>query len=130
MYDAGGRIFSHQGGKNGGRSRSDAWHKFQQSSRPHGLSGRIPRRPSLYFRKDRQVGKDAQGRSDGIASADEGRCGVDAGFRTFLPQSYNLKAIADYETGPGSDVSPERASDATQSAKRFVSYVGTLLLQP
>jgi uncharacterized protein (UPF0332 family) len=54
----------------------------------------------------------------------------DADFRIFLSQTYNLKAIADYETGPGSDVSPERASDATQSAKRFVSYVNTLLSQP
>jgi len=54
----------------------------------------------------------------------------DPGFRTFLSQSYNLKAIADYETGPGSDVSPERASEATQAAKRFAGYVGTLLSQP
>jgi len=33
-------------------------------------------------------------------------------------------------TVPGSDVSPERASDATQAAKWFVGYVGTLLSQP
>lgn len=53
----------------------------------------------------------------------------DAALRTFLPRAYNLKALADYETGPGSHVSPDRASEAVQTARRFVQAV-TLLLEP
>ena len=32
--------------------------------------------------------------------------------RAFLGRTYNLKAIADYETGPNSHVTPERAAEA------------------
>jgi uncharacterized protein (UPF0332 family) len=35
---------------------------------------------------------------------------VDPNLRTFLSRTYQLKAIADYETGPGSHVSEESAS--------------------
>ena len=31
----------------------------------------------------------------------------DADLRPFLSQTYNLKAVADYETGPEAEVSPE-----------------------
>jgi uncharacterized protein (UPF0332 family) len=55
----------------------------------------------------------------------------DAGFpselRAFLSHAYNLKAIADYETGPGSEVSAEQASMAVKTAHRFVAYLVKLL---
>ncbi len=51
----------------------------------------------------------------------------DATLRDFLGSNYNLKAIADYETGPGSDVSPERAGQAIDEARRFVATVGDIL---
>ena len=54
---------------------------------------------------------------------------VDAELRGFLAFAYNLKAIADYETGPGSDVSPELAAEAVETAKRFVSCI-TALIDP
>jgi hypothetical protein len=44
-----------------------------------------------------------------------------------LSQSYNLKAIADYETGPGSKVSPERAAATIEAGKRFVAKTAELL---
>ena len=40
---------------------------------------------------------------------------VDTSLRTFLSRTYQLKAIADYETGPGSHVSEERAREAIQT---------------
>ena len=51
-------------------------------------------------------------------------------LRGFLSRSYNLKAIADYETGPGSEVSPERAGEAVQAAKQFVAHIATQLAAP
>ena len=50
----------------------------------------------------------------------------DGTLRDFLGSTYNLKAIADYETGPGSDVSPKRAEQAIAEAKLFVVTVAAL----
>ena len=51
----------------------------------------------------------------------------DMELRAFLGRAYNLKAIADYGTGPGSRVSPESASAAIQTARRFVESVANFL---
>jgi uncharacterized protein (UPF0332 family) len=51
----------------------------------------------------------------------------DLELRAFLPRAYNLKAIADYETGPGSRVSPETARQAIQTAHRFLACVAGLI---
>ena len=48
-------------------------------------------------------------------------------LRTFLSHAYNLKAIADYETGPGSEVSAERATEAVEAGKRFVAHIVGLI---
>jgi uncharacterized protein (UPF0332 family) len=45
----------------------------------------------------------------------------------FLSQSYNLKAVADYELGPGADVPLERASAAIERAKQLIDRVAVLL---
>ncbi len=47
--------------------------------------------------------------------------------RIFLSQSYNLKAIADYETGLGFEVSAERATNTLDAGKRFVAHIAGLL---
>ena len=52
---------------------------------------------------------------------------VDDELRAFLGRTYNLKAIVDYETGPGSVVTPERAEEALAAALRFVEVVAALL---
>jgi hypothetical protein len=41
--------------------------------------------------------------------------------------AYSLKAIADYETGPGSHVSAENARAAIDAARRFVECVTGLI---
>ena len=48
-------------------------------------------------------------------------------LRIFLSQAYNLKAIADYETGPGSEVSAERAASAIDTGKQFVTHIAGLI---
>jgi uncharacterized protein (UPF0332 family) len=40
-----------------------------------------------------------------------------------LPRIYNLKAVADYETGPDAVIPLERASSAVDVAARFVARV-------
>ena len=46
----------------------------------------------------------------------------DPKLRTFLSESYDLKTIADYEIGPGAEVSLERARVAVEQARLFVAY--------
>ena len=52
---------------------------------------------------------------------------VDTGLRAFLSRTYQLKAIADYLTGPDSHVSAETAREAIQTARRLVECVAGLL---
>jgi uncharacterized protein (UPF0332 family) len=52
---------------------------------------------------------------------------VDDRIRAFLGRTYDLKAIADYLTGPGSHISAEMAREAIDSAKRFVASVTGLI---
>lgn len=49
---------------------------------------------------------------------------IDVELRPFLASPYDLKAIADYETGPGSEISPVRAAEAVETGKRFVAHIG------
>jgi uncharacterized protein (UPF0332 family) len=55
------------------------------------------------------------------------RTDFDAGLRTFLSKNYDLKTIADYETGMRSIVSAERAAVALQGARHFVAYISKLI---
>jgi len=47
--------------------------------------------------------------------------------RAFLGRAYTLKAIADYETGPGAKVTPTQATEAIAAARRFVRIIGELI---
>jgi uncharacterized protein (UPF0332 family) len=53
--------------------------------------------------------------------------GMDSELRLFLARSYNLKATADYEIGPGAEIPPDRAASAVETATRFVAQVATVL---
>ena len=48
-------------------------------------------------------------------------------LRAFLGRAYNLKTVADYETGPGAEIPPERAERAMRIATRFVGVVASAL---
>ena len=50
-----------------------------------------------------------------------------AGLILFLSQAYNLKAVADYELGPGAGVPLDRASEAINRAAQFIEQIAALL---
>ena len=52
---------------------------------------------------------------------------LDAELRRFLPQSYDIKSVADYETGPGAVIRPAQAGTAIATAERFIEVVASLL---
>jgi uncharacterized protein (UPF0332 family) len=51
----------------------------------------------------------------------------DIDLRRFLAQAYDLKAVADYEFGPGSAVPLERVEAAIVAAARLVDCIAKLL---
>lgn len=51
----------------------------------------------------------------------------DSELRTFLGCTYNLNTIADDETGPGAKVSPDSATDAIATARRFMARIVALI---
>jgi uncharacterized protein (UPF0332 family) len=51
----------------------------------------------------------------------------DMQLQAFLGRAYNFKVVADYATGPGSQVPAEAARDAIETARRFVACVAGLL---
>ena len=52
---------------------------------------------------------------------------VDRELRGFLGYAYQLKEIADYESGPGSKVSANAARAALQTARRFVERITSII---
>ena len=50
-----------------------------------------------------------------------------AGLALFLSQAYNLKAVADYELGPGAGVPLDRAGAAIDQAAQFIEQIAALL---
>jgi uncharacterized protein (UPF0332 family) len=54
---------------------------------------------------------------------------VDSDMRTFLSRRYNLKSIADYETGFDIDIAPETAVSAIAEAKAFVDLLAAIVTE-
>ena len=52
---------------------------------------------------------------------------IPSDLRGFLSHAYNLKAVAEYETANGAEVSGKQAKEAFAQAKRFVACLVTLL---
>ena len=50
-----------------------------------------------------------------------------ADLARFLSQAYNLKAVADYELGPGADVPLDRAGAAIDTAEQFIERIAAVL---
>jgi uncharacterized protein (UPF0332 family) len=59
---------------------------------------------------------------------DDPRVGIE--LRAFLGRTYQLKAIAGYETGPGSEVSPQLAAEAMAPARRFIATMAEMIEDP
>lgn len=85
---------------------------------------------ALIFERTGNVMKRHRGvqRELGRLTKDDPRFDID--LRAFLGRTYNLKAIADYETGPDSEVTSEQAQQAIETATRFIACIETLLKNP
>jgi uncharacterized protein (UPF0332 family) len=83
---------------------------------------------ALISERTGQIAKTHEGVNSQFNLLTRGDDRVDAELRRFLQQAYNLKAVADYETGPGSIVPLERVEAALAAAARFVDVIAGLLV--
>jgi len=82
---------------------------------------------ALIFESDDRVFKSHKGVQGEFARLVKDDPRFDIDLRAFLGRTYNLKAIADYEAGPGSKVTHMQAADAITQARRFVDTVEKLI---
>ena len=83
--------------------------------------------PALIFERTTKVPRTHAGVQTEFLRLTKDDPRFDAALRASLSRGYNLKAIADYETGPDIEVTRERAADALHTARRFVARVGEIL---
>lgn len=81
----------------------------------------------LIFERTGKVAKSHQGVNVEFNRLAKSEQHLDDGLRRFLPQAYNLKAVADYEMGPEAEVPLDRAEAALANASRFVAGVSKAL---
>jgi uncharacterized protein (UPF0332 family) len=104
----------------------DAHHWPDEAGRAAYLAG-LHAAQALIFENTGKVIKRHSGVQREFARLVKDEPRFDVELRAFLPRTYNLKAIADYVTGAGSQVSEESAREAIQTARRFVECITTLI---
>lgn len=82
---------------------------------------------ALIFERTTRVLKTHGGVQTEFLRLTKGDANIPAESRAFLSQAYNLKAMADYETGPDAVVTAEKAESALETARRFVLHITGLL---
>ena len=82
---------------------------------------------ALIFERDDRVLKTHKGVHGEFARLVKDDPRFDIELRSFLGRTYNLKASADYEAGPGPKVSRAQAGEAIATAERFVAAIETLI---
>jgi uncharacterized protein (UPF0332 family) len=82
---------------------------------------------ALIFERTGKVIKRHRGVHNELRRLTKDEPRFDPELRAFLARAYNLKAVADYETGEASQVTGEEAQQAIVTAKRFVSCIEDLL---
>ena len=82
---------------------------------------------ALIFERAGKIAKTHRGVQSEFTRLAKDERNIDKGFPAFLTQAYNLKAVADYETGPDSVVPLARAASAIETAGRFIDCIGKLL---
>ena len=64
---------------------------------------------AFIFERTGKIAKSHKGVHTEFARLVKDRSELDRSLAASLQRAYNLKAVADYETGPDSDIAPERA---------------------
>ncbi len=82
---------------------------------------------ALIFEKSGRSPKTRSGVQAEFARWAKREASVDLELRAFLGRAFNLKAIADYQTGPDAIVTHAQATKAIDAARRFVAAIEALI---
>jgi uncharacterized protein (UPF0332 family) len=104
----------------------DVMHYDDEAGRAAYLAG-FHAAQALISERTGKIAKTHEGVNSQFNLLTKGDTRVDTELRRFLTQAYNLKSVADYETGPGSIIPVERVTAAIETATRFVDCIEMLL---
>lgn len=82
---------------------------------------------ALIFERSGKASKTHRGVHVQFARLTKDEASVSPELREFLPNSYNLKSVADYEVDPDSGVPMAEAMAAIETAERFVDRIAELV---
>jgi uncharacterized protein (UPF0332 family) len=82
---------------------------------------------AFIFKSTGKVAKTHNGVRSEFARLAKGEPRIDISFPGFLARAYILKEVADYETGPDSDIPIERSEEAVETAGRFFACIAEIL---
>lgn len=82
---------------------------------------------ALIFERTGHVSKTHKGVHAEFARLTRDEPRIDHELRRFLPQAYDLKTLCDYELGPDAAVPYDKASDAVDTAARFIETIVALI---
>ena len=81
----------------------------------------------LIFEREGRVFKTHRGAQGELAHLVKDDPRFDIDVRTFVGRAYNLKAIADYETGSEAKVTEAQAAESIDEAQRFFAAVESVI---
>jgi uncharacterized protein (UPF0332 family) len=108
------------------RNQFDVLHYSDEAGRAAYLAG-LHAAQALIVERAGKIVKRHRGVQDQLHRLVKDDPRFDLELRAFLGRTYNLKAIADYLTGPGSEVSTDQAQQAIATATRFIEQIAVLL---
>lgn len=82
---------------------------------------------AFIFQATGKAAKTHSGVRSEFARLANGEPRLDREFSRFLAQAYTLKEIADYTTGPDSEIPSERSASVIETAARFLDCIQQLL---
>jgi uncharacterized protein (UPF0332 family) len=108
------------------RNQLEIMHYSDEAGRAAYLAG-LHAAQALIFERAGKIIKRHRGVQNELQRQVKDEPRFDRELRAFLGRAYNLKAIADYDTDPGTSVTAEEAQDAIKTAERFVARIDELL---
>ena len=111
------------------RNQLDVLHYNDEAARAAYLAA-LHAAQALIFERTGRLANSQGGVNSQFNLLTRGDPRVDVELRRFLPHAYDLKAVADYEAGPGAIVPLERIEAAIVTARRFVNIIAELLDEP
>lgn len=82
---------------------------------------------AFIFERTGKIAKSHKGVHTEFARLAKDALELDRSLAASLQRAYNLKAVADYETGPDSEIAPGRAVVAIEDAGKFVGAIRNVL---